>query len=496
MRAILKPGALVVLLGVALLCTAPAAAQKKRPPKGAAADAAAAKTEAAAAAQRAAAAEAAAQRLQVQMAALKLEIQGLRAAQGKQGKLKLRLKSLERRLGSNELKLAALRLGLAEGSQNAGFKDGFFLQSGSRRFLLRIHGFLQGGYTGRIYSQTVTYGGVTVGEDESSFDLRRLRLEFSGHVASKILRYHLELAYGIEEPGPVLAAYGEMNFFPLLNLRFGQQKISMSRQFLIHSAFQHFIDRSNVVRAFAPGWDLGLKIHGDVPIMGNIRYELGLFNGAGSAALHDDNTDFLYNARLLFEPFGKVPYAEGDSFTQEYRIAAGASFTYNLARTDRAERLGITDSKQAAARRDADGDGTLDNVGIYQVAGELTARLRMVLWQSEVFYRIEDPGAVGPSRSYMGFYSQVGLVPHFSHYEVAARYGYWEPHYYGALRDTPRPQRVHEVSAVVNFFIWKRRVKWQLDYTFQLQQELTTADKTDLGSLNVHQIRVGTQLYF
>ena len=487
-----------VMACLALLMAAPAQAQRKKKNKRKANPEVVAATEQARkASAEAARAVAAMQELKSQIKGLKQQITALQMANKKGKQLQRQITALNKRLGTQELKLSAVKLDMAEGNQTAGFKDGFFLRSSSRRFLLRIRGFLQGGYTARIFSDKVTYSGATTGEDESSFDLRRARLEFGGHVSSKILGYHLELNFGDLDPGPLLSAYGSMNFFPPLNLRFGKQKIPMGRQFMIHSAFQHFIDRSSVTQAFVPGWDTGLVIHGDVPIFGSISYQLGIFNGAGSSALHDDNTDFLYVARVVYEPMGKIPYSEGDAFTNEYRLAMGGSFSYNLARTDRAQRLGITDQKKAALLMDADGDGVRDNVGIYQVAAELTARLRLVLWQTEFFYRIEDPGAVeSNTRSFWGIYTQVGVVPHFSHFEAAVRYGFWEPHNYGALRNSPRPSSVHEVGAVLGFFIWKRRLKWMLDYNFQLMQDLKTADKSDLGDINVHQIRVQTQVYF
>ncbi len=488
------------LICLALLITAPAAAQRKKKRKKKQKKAnpeLVLATEAAKKAQaEASSANAAVLELKRQIAALQQQLKAMQQANKKSLKLQRQINALNKRLGTQELKLSAVKLDMAEGNQTAGFKDGFFLRSSNRRFLLRIRGFLQGGYTARIYSGDVTYNGKQVGTDESSFDLRRARFELGGHVSSKILGYHLELSFGEQDPGPLLQAYGSMSFFPPLNLRFGKQKIPMGRQFMIHSAFQHFIDRSSVTQSFTPGWDTGLVIHGDVPLFGSISYQVGIFNGAGSSAQHDDNTDFLYAARVVYEPMGKIPYSEGDTFTNDYRLALGGSFFYNLARTDRPSRLGITDTKKMALLSDADGDGSADNVGIYQVGAELTARLRLILWQSEFFYRIEDPGAVGDTRSFWGLYTQVGVVPHFSHFEVAVRYGFWEPHNYGALRNTPRPATVHEAGAVIGFFIWKRKLKWMLDYNFQLLQDLETAGKKELGDLHVHQIRVQTQVYF
>ena len=441
--------------------------------------------------------------LKQQLADLQQEVEQLKAAKAAGDALSAKQQALEKKQGDLELKLGAIRMDLvmdkSKESRIAGYRDGFFLQNPGRDYLLRFRGLLQGAYTGHIFSERISLSAGNLGENSSSFDLRRARLEFGGHVVSKVMRYRLELEFGEADPGPLLQAYGEVAFSSYLNVRFGRMKIPMGRQFLTSAAYQFFTDRSGVVGAFMPGWDLGLVVSGDFSLLGSLTYEIGLFNGAGSVVHSDDNTDFLYVTRVVFSPLGALPYSEDDSAYGGYKVAVGGAFTYNLARTDRPLRLGVTeasDRKRYAALRDRDGDDSVDNVAIYMISAEVVARLKRILWQTEFFYRIEDPGAGLDYPDTWGIYSQVWIVPHWANFEVAARDGFFKPHHYGASQELPVPESVHEVSAVAGFYIWKRRVKWQVEYTFQFQQNLKSSSEEKVDSLNMHQIRLQTQVYF
>ncbi len=447
----------------------------------------------------AATARAAVQALQNELVAVKKELAELRAGGQAFKELRARVEALAKGLAALDRKLGRTKAELESSQLNAGFKDGFFLRGPSNRFLLRVRGFIQGGFAGRIFSDELTYSGGTLGENVSTFELRRARVEMFGHVISKIMKYRLALDFGELDPGPVLEAYGDMRIFGPLQLRFGRQKIPISRQLLVHSAYQHFTERSEVVNTFAPGWDLGLVLHGEVNWIGPVTYQFGIFNGAGGLAPVDDNTDFLYSARLVYEPLGKIPYSEGDSL-QGYYLSVGGSFAYNLAPTDIHLRNNETDAKKARTLRDGDADGNIDNVGIFLLGAELTARLAFLLWHSEFYYRMEEPGAVGSVRKFWGVFSQIGTVPRFSNYEFAVRYGFRIPSYYGLTRTIPRPERVHEAAGVASLFTWKRRLKWQVEYRFQYMQDLRTRQGTTetqvLDRLLEHQIRLQAQLYF
>ncbi len=439
------------------------------------------------------------QDLEAEVAALKQEMAELRAGGQALKEMRERLEALNKRLARLDTKLDQYRHEVERAQPTAGFKDGFFLRSPNNMFLLQIRGFIQGGYEGHYHSESVTAGSETVGENTSTFVLRRARLEFGGHAISKILKYRLAFDFGSMALEPVLEAYGDLKIFKPLQMRFGRQKIPFSRQFMVHSAYQQFTERSEVVRAFVPGRDLGLVLHGEVDLIGPVTYQFGVFNGAGEMAPVDDNTDFLFSSRIVYEPFGKIPYSEG-TYLNRWALSVGGSFAYNLSPTDRHLRQGATDTKKVAALRDADADGNIDNVGIFLVGAELTARIPFLLIHGEFFYRLEDPGAVGPGRDFWGVMGQIGTVPHEDNYEFALRYGYRVPSYFGQSRALPRPRKIHEAAGVVSLFAWKRRLKFQAEYRFQFMQELYTrkgsVETEVLDELMEHQVRLQTQLYF
>jgi hypothetical protein len=298
----------------------------------------------------------------------------------------------------------------------------------------------------------------------------------------------------------VLEGWGELHLHKVIRVRAGRQKIPFTRQFIIHAAYQQFAERSGATQAFAHGWDLGAVVLGNIPIAGVISYQLGIFNGAGSeysrSRAEDENTDFLYVARLLYQPLGPVSYAEGDTQVGKLQIAVGGAYSYNLAHTDIAQRKGVTDPTKAATLRDADADGNIDNIEIQQLSGELVARLGGLAWQSELFWRQENPGAVDVERKYWGLYTQASFYHFSSALQLAARYAYWEPNYYGEDRSNVRPGQIHEVAAALNGLIWKQRIKWQLEYSHRWLFDLKAGDKALDGDVKINTVQIQAQLAF
>jgi hypothetical protein len=123
--------------------------------------------------------------------------------------------------------------------------------------------------------------------------------------------------------------------------------------------------------------------------------------------------------------------------------------------------------------------------------------------QSELFYRRENAGSLGGDEllfgSSWGVYVQAGyFFSMLSNLELAARYSYWEPGFYGQSRTVFRPGRVHEVTGVVNLPMWRRLIKWQLEYGHQWQRQVRIAgDPAPLvGGANVHMVRLQVQAAF
>lgn len=440
------------------------------------------------------------QDLQRQILQLQKENEQARGAIRGQREAQKKVDEYERRIDKMELELAAMKLQMAGKGEVAGYHEGFFLQSPNRLFLIRVNGLLQASFLGKIYSESRVYNDGSLGENESTFSLRRASFALGGHVFVRPITYHLELDFGSIDPGPVTEAFVDLRPHRLLNLRVGRMKIPVGRQFLISSAHQQFVERSGATDAFVPGWDLGAMLHGEVPLLGVLSWQLGLWNGAGSRVERDDNVDFLYGIRVNYEPFGHLVDAEGDAEVSGFKLAIGASFAYNLARTDIGLRKGVTDPAALTALRDKDGDGKVDNVGIYSVGVELAARYSSIALQGELFYRKEDPGNIGGDASlwgsYLGGYGQIGWFPLHRNFEVAARYSYWEPNNYGLARSTLSPRRVHEFGVVVNMLTWRRLIKWQVEYDHQWQRDLRSLSSSLADGVNVNLVQVQAQLAF
>ena len=444
--------------------------------------------EASKAAADSAAAMKALQDVQNQLSALKQELERQSTVQAGYQESRRKIEEYENRIGSMELQLAAMKVQQSGKGEIAGYEEGFFLQSPNRRFLLRANGLLQAAYASRIFTGEL-YGSGATTESESTYLVRRAQIELGGHVFCPKIGYHLTLDFGSVEPGPLLEGYVELLAHRLASLRLGKQRVPQGRQFLTHSAQQQFVDRSHVVDTFAPEWDLGGSLYGTLGQDIRLSYALGMFNGAGAGAATNDNIDFLYVARLLFEPLGALADGEGDfERTARPKLALGASVSYNLAKTDLALRQGIADPQQAGLANDVDRDNKVDNVAVTTVGLELAARWHGASVQSEYFYRHENPGAAAATRTFWGIYGQGGylFLARPLHLEAAVRYGYWEPHYYGLERKTARPRIVHEVAGVLSALALHRILKAQLEYSHQWQRDVQGVD------VNAHQI--GLQL--
>jgi hypothetical protein len=440
------------------------------------------------------------QDLQRQVTQLQKDNEQQRGALRGQREAQKKVDEYERRIDKMELELAAMKLQMAGKGEVAGYHDGFFLQSPNRRFLIRFNGLLQAAFLGKIYSESRLYSDGVLGENASTFLIRRAGFALSGQVFVRPITYRLELDFGSIDPGPLTEGYIDLRPHRLLNLRVGRMKIPVGRQFLISSAHQQFVERSGATDAFVPGWDLGAMLHGEVSILGLLSWQLGMWNGAGSRVERDDNIDFLYGIRLNYEPFGRLVDAEGDAEVSGFRLAIGGSFAYNLARTDIGLRKGVTDPAALNSLRDKDGDGKIDNVGVYTVGIELAARYASIALQGELFYRREDPGNIGGDAdlwgSYLGAYGQLGWFPLHRNFEVAARYSYWEPNNYGLARTTFSPRKVHEFGVVVNMLTWRRLIKWQIEYDHQWQRELRSLTTAINDGVNVNLVQVQVQVAF
>jgi|GEM_PF-2803283 hypothetical protein len=436
------------------------------------------------------------QGVQEDLTQLRTQVKELSQRLGDAGAQSVVLKQIDTRVGDLELKLSTLSLQLAGKAPVAGYDGGFFIQSSNRRFRLRLGGLVQAGYSGTIYAQQRLLSGTDLGQDKSEFMLHRARIKLDGYIYERQFSYFAEFDFGTAAPGPVLQAYAELQLVQILAVRAGRLKVPVGRQLLAPAGELIFRERSGVVQQFAPGWDLGGMLYGRLIGKGLLTYQVGVFNGAGSHGVQDDNIDFLYAFRLSVEPLGRLARGEGVVKDSPLRVGLGASFSFNLAPTDIHLRQGETDATKAAALRDQDGDGDVDNVGIYTFGAELVARWQGLSYEGEFFYRLEDPGAVAENRAFWGIYNQLSYHIFRMGMQFAIRHGYWEPHHYGESGSIVRPRSIHELGGSLAVILWQRRIRLQAEYGHQWLQDLASSQGGLSESLRAHRVMVGMQIGF
>ncbi len=216
----------------------------------------------------------------------------------------------------------------------------------------------------------------------TSFNVRRARLYFMGHLFNPDFKYYTqfagETAENAQSPGSVrLLDLAFMSTHqPLLNVQVGQYKVFFNRAQINSTASLQFAERSLVQDAFTASGldrrDIGITIMNDEEIY-PLNYYFGVFNGAGpsfnrlggffseqptegcpggttgqnpfpspsdcpapqrnvNANLRNDVNQLMYAARLNWNIMGRPGYGEGDiGYSETPQLAVGGGFAYNPA---------------------------------------------------------------------------------------------------------------------------------------------------------------------
>ena len=150
---------------------------------------------------------------------------------------------------------------------------------------------------------------------EQSFQMRRARLQFKGHVYGKDNKFKVELAFspsdvGLKEPGaptttPLLDWYFDFTQSKDASVQMGQFKVPHNRQRLTSSGDLQLVDRSIVNSEFNLDRDIGLMLHSkDLLELDLLGYQLGVFSGQGRNTRDFYDLGMLYAARIEVFPLG------------------------------------------------------------------------------------------------------------------------------------------------------------------------------------------------
>lgn len=285
------------------------------------------------------------------------------------------------------------RAHLLQPSFRAWYDRGFNFSMNDNAFFLKIRGFLQMRFTQRFrndawrnpgdaknYPELLgvfgDYRAQRTTNDASTFNLRRARLMFMGHLFTPDLKYFVQLAgetaENAQNPGSVqlLDAAVHSTHIPLLNVMAGQYKVFFNRSEINNATSMQFAERAGVMDAFTASGlnrrDIGITIMNDEEVY-PVNYYFGIFNGLGpgfnrfgtfeseaptqgcpggqtgggppqcpaterniNANLRTTFNQLMYVARLNFNVLGRSGYGEGDmAYSETPQLAVGGGFAYN-----------------------------------------------------------------------------------------------------------------------------------------------------------------------
>ena len=152
--------------------------------------------------------------------------------------------------------------------------------------------------------------------EESTFELRRVRMKVGGHGYQPWIKYYFEVDWqpGRDfDDGAGNAATRLIDWRIMLEkykwakLRIGQWKINYSRERVDSSGKQTMVERSIMNRIFTIDRQIGAMLYGRVnpgtPV--DVNYYLGVYSGSGRGVAKNDDDNMMYMGRLQWNVFGR-----------------------------------------------------------------------------------------------------------------------------------------------------------------------------------------------
>lgn len=326
------------------------------------------------------------------------------------------------------------------------------------------------------------------GETSHTFGIRRARLQFKGHAWGEHNTFKAELAFsprdlsmrdGVSHNTPLLDWYTEFTHLRDLSLRLGQYKLLYSRQRVVSSGDQEFVDRSLAQDEFHLDRDIGFHFFSeDLFGLGLFRYYTGFTINEGRDVWEQESMtegtegSWQYLARVEVLPFGDFDdYSEVD-FTRENkaRLSLGAAYAHSENGTRERGYLGGTFT---------DG-GTVDNENL---TADATFKWAGLTALGEVYFRDGERGSAAPDvpgpddvalvRKGIGGFAQVSyLIPKLP-LGVGARYSAIGRGWFDESESSLVDER--EIGGQLGWYMAGHNLKLQGDYFHLWSEEAKTA---------------------
>jgi phosphate-selective porin OprO and OprP len=296
------------------------------------------------------------------------------------------------------------------------------------------------------------------GKSRDSFRVRRAKMKLEGWFWKPEFTYEFQMNFA-DTASSLEDAQLTWDFSKnkTAQIKIGQYKVPFGRQELTSSGSQQFVDRSIVSAEFNRQRDIGVSLQG-LLMKGKLDYRVGAFNGNQRNKALNDNTQFQYNGRLVFQPWGDHKYSESDFDTLpggKPLLAIGVQAEMNDLRSTTT----AVDQKRTVFGPD------------------LAFKYKGFSFFGDYYMRELEPEATatGPAVKFNsdGYQVQAGMFLYKRRWEVAVRYATWDPS--DAVADNDRS----EMGVAVNFFENKHALKVQGDFRI-LENKATKAKDNEL----------------
>jgi len=367
---------------------------------------------------------------------------------------------------------------------------GFTFTSPDEKFQLNFGGRLQFRYTFTDFDAN-----TSTKSDVSQWDAKRIRLIAQGYAFSKDLTYKLEFdprAYASDTRKGLIETYLNYRLIDEVQLKAGQMKTPFSRQELTSDGALQFVDRSIVVDAFKPSYDIGAMLNGRIAD-GLAYYYAGVFNGSGQTNLRSSN-DNMFVARLAVNPLGDMAYSEADlDAGAKPLLSIGANYfmnTLNKTTTGTTAALDNNISNYSASSgwlgkgfNKAGFSAANDKIDVESYGADLAFKWMGLSLQGEYLLGQAEAQSNGHLLRAQGFYGQAGYCVIPKTLEVAFRYSYFDPD-----RDVTN-NLITETIGGISYYFSKHALKLQGDVG-------NIHTQTSTGATDDMQYRVQVQLIF
>ncbi|MEZ4752811.1 MAG: porin [Bdellovibrionota bacterium] len=316
------------------------------------------------------------------------------------------------------------------------------------------------GFTAKFNTQIqsrYTFTDNESGQNSSSFDMRRVRLQVSGTALHGEFSYKLQADFvgdsgdgdGRREPD-LRDAYLSWHACDWVDLRMGQFKTAVSRQENTSSAFLQFPDRSVASDTFSQGRKQGL--HAGFQPSESVTLGAAIFNGE-SIDRNETNPNTRHTAVVdgRFNISGDMdPYMEGDiDHTDGTAVNAGFAYSYSESQSESA---------------------LLNDPELHRLSVDGNVKTGGFSLHGEFFWADESQDLIGGGTAVdgtpIGAYVQAGYFLN-DKLELAGRWSMVDcddgaaslGSCGGGLLDD-----VQEVSASLNYYFWQHYLKAQLGW--------------------------------